>query len=180
MASSFPKRLLAVDPFSRGVGFAVLEGPDNLIDFGLKRTGRADNGRSMRMVETLIGRFNPDVLALEDWRAAGSRRCGRVQQLLQRITTLDMKGIRVRLIARHQLRRIGRLPEVCTKYGRACILVERFPELHPFLPPVRKPWMAEDDRMGIFDAAAFALACFPVKVPTPEVLAVDQITAPVV
>jgi hypothetical protein len=28
------------------------------------------------------------------------------------------------------------------------------------LPPERKPWMSEDSRMAIFDAAAFAMAFF--------------------
>ena len=34
----------------------------------------------------------------------------------------------------------------------------RFPELTPYLPPERKPWISEDLRIAIFDAAAFALA----------------------
>jgi len=40
------RRVLAVDPLSRGVGFAVLEGNDNLIDWGIKTTGQADNPRA--------------------------------------------------------------------------------------------------------------------------------------
>jgi len=146
----------------------VLEGPDNLIDFGLKSSGRADNGRSAGLVGALIARFKPDILALEDWRAAGSRRCDRVQQLLNRIAAGDKQCHRVRLITRRELRRVGPLPVDSTKYGRARVLAERFPELQPFLPPFRKPWMAEDDRMAIFDAAAHAVACFaaqPVQVP---------------
>jgi len=31
-----------------------------------------------------------------------------------------------------------------------------FPELARFLPRERKPWMSEDERMRIFDAAALA------------------------
>jgi hypothetical protein len=40
----------------------------------------------------------------------------------------------------------------------ARLIVTRFPELAPRLPPERKPWTSEDTRMAIFDAAAFALA----------------------
>jgi hypothetical protein len=39
----------------------------------------------------------------------------------------------VRLVCRRQLRALGPLPQMSTKYGRACFLVERFPELRPFL-----------------------------------------------
>src|SRR5689334_3748594 len=149
------KRVLAVDPFSRGVGFAVLEGPERLIDWGLRTTERADNHSAARVIERLIDRFRPDVLALEDWEGAGSRRCARVQKLLDRIAATEGKRVIVRLISRRQIRAIGPMPQTSTKRGRACLLAERFRELQPFLPPIRKPWMPEDDRMAIFDAVSF-------------------------
>jgi hypothetical protein len=154
---------LAIDPYSRGVGFAVLEGPECLIDWGIRTTGRADNAKAARVIDKLIDRFRPDVLALEDWDSAGSRRCGRVQKLLDRIAAAEGSRVLVRLIARRQIRAIGPLPQTGTKHGRACFLAERFPELQAFLPPFRKLWMPEDDRMAIFDAVSFAVACFPRK-----------------
>src|ERR1017187_9383905 len=109
------KRVLAVDPFSRGVGFAVLEGSECLIDWGLRTTGRADNAKAARVIDKLIDRFRPDVLALEDWDSAGSRRCGRVQKLLDRIAAAEGSRVLVRLIARRQIRAIGPLPQTGTK-----------------------------------------------------------------
>jgi hypothetical protein len=154
-------RVLAIDPFSRGVGFAVLEGPDLLIDWGLKTTGHADNEKAIRAIETLVARFQPDVLAVEDSAAVGSRRCDRVQTLLDQIVSAKSRHLPVRLVSRHQLSAIGPLPQANTKYGRACLLAERFPELQPSLPRFRKAWMSEDDRMAIFDAVGFAVVCFP-------------------
>ena len=155
------RRVLAVDPFSRGVGFAVLEGPDRLIVWGLRTTVRADNAKSARVIDKLVDRFRPDVLALEDWESAGSRRCVRVKILLDRVAADEGTRVLVRFIARRDVRAIGPLPQTGTKRGRACFLADRFPELQPFLPPVRKPWMPEDDRMAIFDAVGFAVACLP-------------------
>jgi hypothetical protein len=40
------------------------------------------------------------------------------------------------------------------------LIATRFPQLARSVPPERKPWMSEDSRMAIFDAAAFALASF--------------------
>jgi len=154
-------RVLAIDPFSRGVGFAVLEGREILIDWGLKTTGRADNGKATRAIEALVARFQPDILAVEDSDAVGSRRCGRVQELLDQIVSVKARHLAVRLVSRRQLSAIGPLPQASTKYGRACLLAERFPELQPSLPHFRKAWMSEDDRMAIFDAVGFAVACFP-------------------
>jgi len=162
MAPKTIKRVLAIDPFSRGVGFAAFEGPECLIDWGLRSTGRADNGRAVRAIERLIDRFQPDVLAMENWEAVGSRRCDRVDLLLNHIASGKRKHVRVRLISRREVSTIGTLPHSATKYGRARLIADRFPELRAFLPPVRKPWMSEDDRMSIFDATAFAIACFPV------------------
>jgi hypothetical protein len=175
MRKETERRILAVDPISRGVGFAVLEGQDNLVDWGIPTTGRADNGKSARVIDKLIDRFRPDVLVLEHWESAGSRRCGRVEKLLKRIAAEQGKRVLVRLVTQHQIRAIGPLPLTSTKYGRASFLAERFPELQAFLPPVRKPWMHEDDRMAIFDALSFAVACVrttkksaPLALPAPD------------
>jgi hypothetical protein len=40
---------------------------------------------------------------------------------------------------------------------------ELLPELTARLPRVRKPWMSEDERMSIFDAAAMALTYFETR-----------------
>jgi hypothetical protein len=165
---SITRRVLAIDPFSRGVGFAVFEGPDGLVDWGLKTTGRADSSKAVSAIEALIDRFRPDVLALENWESAGARRCDRIDLLLNHIASTERNRVRVRLISPREIRAIGPLPAVGTKYGRACFLTERFPELLAFLPPVRKPWMSEDERMSIFDAVAFAVACFPRRSEVPE------------
>jgi hypothetical protein len=42
----------------------------------------------------------------------------------------------------------------------ARFLAQRFPELVRYVPPERKPWMSEDERMAIFDAVSFALGLF--------------------
>jgi hypothetical protein len=159
MAPNPIRRILAIDPFSRGVGFAVFEPGVGLTDWGLKTTRRADNPKAVRAIEKLISKVAPDLLALEDWESTGARRCERVEILLNLIANGGWKGLRVLLVSRHELHRIGPLPAASTKYGRALLLAERFPELHPFLPPVRKLWMREDDRMSIFDAVGFAVAC---------------------
>jgi len=112
---------------------------------------------------------------LEDWNADGSRRCVRVQRLLDRIATHEGKRVLVRLVRQKEIRAIGPLPLTSTKQGRASFLAERFPELQPFLPPVRKPWMREDDNMAIFDALSFAVASLgkrkkvaPLTLPAPH------------
>jgi len=47
-----------------------------------------------------------------------------------------------------------------TKHEIAHAVAQQLPELAPRLPRFRKPWMSEDYRMAIFDAAALALTYF--------------------
>ena len=157
-------RILGIDPFSRGVGFAVVEEEFGLVDWGLRTTGRADNRKAVRAIEKLIDHYKPDLLALEDWESTGSRRCERVEILLNLIANGAWKGMRVRLVSTKEIRRLGSIPDTGTKHGRATFFAERFPELRAFLPPIRKIWMSEDARMSIFDAVGFALACLPATV----------------
>jgi hypothetical protein len=163
MTQKSVKRVLGIDPFSCGVGFSVVEVGVGLVDWGLRTTGKPDNRKAVFAVEKLIDRFKPDVLALEDWEAAGARRCERIEILLNLIANGKWEGIRVRLVSLREIRALGPLPDMSTKYGRASFFADQLPELQAFLPPVRKPWMSEDNRMSIFDAVGFALACLPAK-----------------
>ena len=156
-------RVLAVAPMSTHVGFAVLERPDRLIDWGTKWTRRADNDRAARMIGNLLDRFEPDILALEDWTAPGSRRCTRVKTLLARVATEAGNRATVRLVSLAEIRLIGPSAATVTKHARARFLAEQFPEIHRFLPRFRKIWMSQNPKMAIFDALSFALVCFAIQ-----------------
>jgi hypothetical protein len=155
------RRVLSIDPSTRSVAFALLDGPDCLSDWGTKSTGKADSARALEVIGALATRFQPQILAIEDCTARASRRCPRVRKLLHDLASIVPPSVTIRRIP------IGRLALTCgnglpqTKYERALALAKRFPELQPRLPRFRKPWMSEDVRVNVFDALALALACFP-------------------
>ncbi len=61
-------------------------------------------------------------------------------------------------------RRLGAYPgRQLTKHKIALVLADKFPELWEHLPRVRKLWMAEDERMNIFDALAMAMVATDVS-----------------
>ena len=70
------------------------------------------------------------------------------------------RGLTVRKIAQPIVRKNLLRSGIRNKNQMAQFVVARLPELGRYLPPERKPWMSEDNRMAIFDAAAFALASF--------------------
>ena len=73
------------------------------------------------------------------------------------------RGLTVRKIAQA---RVKRTFAVSNKARMARAIAARFPELARCLPPERKPWMSEDLRMAMFDAAAMALILFRIKTPS--------------
>jgi Holliday junction resolvasome RuvABC endonuclease subunit len=148
------------DPSTRGFGFAVLEGPNRLIDWGVKETKTDKRRRALKLVvEDFIERYQPDVLVVEDYRAKGSRRCRRVQTLIADISRLAAeKKIKVRKVSRLNVKQAFSESGASNKYEIAVAIANRFPELASRSPRFRKAWMSEDYRMSIFDSVAFAVA----------------------
>src|SRR5262249_9514985 len=154
-------RVLAVDPSTRGFGFAILEGPDRLIDWGVKETKVDKKRRSLRFIAELIHRYQPNVLVVEDYTGKGSRRCRRVRKLIKEISRLAVqRKIKVRNFSRLKVKQAFSESGTPNKCEIAIAIAKHFPELAPRLPRFRKPWMSEDYRMSIFDAVGFALTVF--------------------
>jgi len=154
-------RVLAIDPSTRGLGFAILEGPNRLIDWGVKETKTDKKNRSLKFIADLIEQYQPSVIVVEDYTRKGSRRCGRVSELINDISKLAVKRkVKVRKVSRLKVKQAFSESGASNKYEIAIAIARRFPELSPRLPRFRKPWMSEDYRMSIFDAVALAGAFF--------------------
>jgi len=153
-------RILALAPSTRGFGFAVLDGKETLVDWGVKSVDGDKNARSLERLEALVACYLPEVIIMEDHSAKSSRRSTRIRELgRQIIAAASNRKIRVKLFSRRHLREVFFVDGVGTKHAIATILAERFPEeLGSRLPPKRKPWMNEDYRMDIFDAVGLGLA----------------------
>lgn len=163
MTQNKPVRILAIAPLSRGLGYAVMEGPTRLIACGNKAILSDKNAGSLAWVEKFTQFYQPDVLVLPDVNAADTRRAARIKTLQRKIVAVAKKcQLKVRLISVTQVR--GKLlgDAKGTKQAVAQTLAEKFPEeLASRLPPKRRPWTSEDPRMDIFDAVGLAVAFWP-------------------
>lgn len=154
-------RILAISPGTRGFGYTVLEGQDTLVDWGVKSVTGDKNTRCLVKVEEMIIRYRPDVIVLEDASAKDSRRSTRIRALTKRIVALaSSRNLKPALFSRSEVMRAFFTDSgEGTKHALAEKIAKRFPEELGFrLPPRRRPWMSEDSRMTIFDAAALAVA----------------------
>lgn len=157
--SQNPTRLFAMDPTHKGFGYAVFELPFQLVEWGLARITGEKHAGAVAEFKKLLDRFRPDAVVLEDVDAPGSRRRPRIRRLIESLVALARgRGIPVTTVARSAvLTCFSSGEEQATKYSIAQRLVGHFPELAGQLPPPRKPWQSEDERMSVFDALALAV-----------------------
>jgi hypothetical protein len=101
-------------------------------------------------------RYQPDTtVAVEDYRKKGSRHCRCMRELINGSRNWPQKGASWLSLSPGEIRKVFALAR--TKHQVAEAIVAGFPELEPYLPPVRTCWMPEDPRMAMFDAVALML-----------------------
>jgi hypothetical protein len=154
-----PTRIFALDPTTKGFGYAILETPFRLVDWGLAHVSGEKESGAIARFEELLDQFRPDIVILEDPSAPGSRRRPRVQKLLEKLRdTVRERGMAVHMIPRLAVIECFSSPEKrATKHSITEHLTETFPELAPKMPARRKIWQSEDERMATFDALALAV-----------------------
>src|SRR5881397_3432076 len=81
-------RVLAIDPTTKGFGFAIFEGPERLIDWGVAYVGRDKKNGALLRVTALIRRYDLDVVVIEDHASRACRRRERARNLLRELSHL--------------------------------------------------------------------------------------------
>jgi Holliday junction resolvasome RuvABC endonuclease subunit len=160
-----PKRhnlVLAIYPNTRGFAFVAFEGPLAPVDWGIKEIrGRRKNQQCLVGIGAIIERCEPDVFVLQDTSPTGTRRARRIRDLNAEIAEFSEHcGIPVYAYSRAQVRQAFRHLGLANKHSIAEAIAKHIPAFERYVPPPRKPWMSEDGRMGLFDAAALALTFF--------------------
>jgi Holliday junction resolvasome RuvABC endonuclease subunit len=155
-------RVLAIYPNSYGLAFVVFDSAITPIDWGLKNArGSRKNDQCLRRIKKLLRRYEPDAIVLQDMSSARIMRRRRIVMLNAAIGDLaEDSGIPVHLISRVQVREAFSYLGVATKHAIAEAITKHIPAFHLYVPRIRKAWMSEDPRMGLFDAAAIAWTFF--------------------
>ena len=153
--------ILSLDITPHGdVAFAVFEGPERLVDWGVAYIGEKSKHMLAERVESLFWRYIPDLIVLEAPQGNGSRRGLRAKNFLHRIEVFARsKALPLRKVSRGDVNLAFR-GTAKNKQQIAEAIARLFPELEEGLPDARKPWESETERMNIFDAISFALAVY--------------------
>ena len=151
-----PQLVLAVYPNARGLAFVLFEGPNALVDWGITDLRRSErHERCVRFVESLLEKHRPDILVFRDM--PGGPKADLARQFIE---VAKREGIPAVAASRKEVRQafsgLGRAP----RHAIVSEIVRRLPMFASFQPGRRKIWNGEDRRMGLFDAAALAIAFF--------------------
>ena len=154
--------VLAIYPQSRGFAFVLFEGWLSPVDWGTHEArGPRKNAWCLNKINALLDLHMPEVVVLQNMSDSGAHRAPRIQELNDRIADLaDRRGMVVQKYSRAQVLDYFLEAGATTKQKIAETIAKRVPALSLSVPPARKPWMSEDPRIGIFDAAALAWMYF--------------------
>jgi hypothetical protein len=159
---SVPSRLIALEIRASRFGFAVLEGSDKLLDWGVRFFGEEiENVESTvsDRIDTLLAFYDPVCVVLRDRdyaSAAHGKRIRRIVSAIKRAT--GRSSARLYVLTTMEVRNHFAPDDGTTKYDIAKGLADRFEELSFKLPNPRKAYQSEAPAMLVFDALATGVA----------------------
>ena len=163
--------VLSLSPMTKGFGFVLFEAPLAPFDWGVREVrGALKNRRILKFVESMIDRYAPLVLVLEDWTDDACKKSARVIRLYASLAELARKKcVQLVRVSKGSIRRCFASVVPTTKYEIALSIGKAIPALSYQIPPVRKIWMSEDPRQSLYDAAALGLTYFATEHRSSEV-----------
>jgi RNase H-fold protein (predicted Holliday junction resolvase) len=153
------KRILAIDLHTGSFGFAVLEGPSELLHWGATsfQPRRSVEKKTKEALAPLLDDYRPQAVVM------GQARAAKLGRLAGGITDMaKSKRIAVTLVSQTDLRES--FPD-CNqnKHRIATAVASHYPEISTLLRPKRKPWQSERYAMSMFEAVALGEAFFKNK-----------------
>jgi hypothetical protein len=149
-------RIVGFASTHRGFGFAVTEGPRRLVKWNLHQTSTS-RVQMTEKVGGILRRYRPLFVAFEESHSRDGRRN---QSFIRAVEiACQTHGIMTLPIKGKHLRSICASPRP-TKWHLASTVAGMFPEIRGQLPPRRKRWTREDDRIGLFVALAAAVSAW--------------------
>lgn len=147
---------------TRGFAFIVFEGPLAPFDWGIREMrGPGKYKLCLTRIMQLFERYALNVLVIQDTSKHGTERAPWISNLNAAIAAFAKhRDVPVFAYSREQVRVVFEPYECPNKQRLAELIAKHIPTFEQYVPPPRKPWMSEDRRIGLFDAAALALTFF--------------------
>ena len=158
--TAYAFRIVALDLRPRRFGFAVLEGPDRLLDWGIRTypTQAVNISVVRKRIVPLLRMFSPSAVILPQ-QLSSLKKCPAQKACLQMVRREALRrSIQTDFVGKQEMKQtFKQFGESMTKHEIASQIALRFPELTWKLPAARKPWQTEPHNQTIFDAIALGL-----------------------
>ena len=155
--------VLALDLRLRRFGFAVLEGPRELLEWGVKNyrsAGKNDAAVVQKRIGSLLTLFLPSVIVVKHTPDRNGKRRHQYEPIVKAIEySAGRQSAEIVLVRRNEVRSVFGRPGI-TKYEIAAHIAALFPDLTWKLPPTRKFYENEHHNASIFDAVSLGLTYF--------------------
>jgi hypothetical protein len=162
MISIKDMHVLALDVRHSRLGYALFEGPNRLLDWGISGVPPRCNDRvgwTTRRMTALLRYSSPEMIIVKR-PIRGSKAVNPSQPpiLGSILEAIRAQTVPVAFLEIEDIRAAFRVFEARRKDDVASILVQMFPELFYCLPARRKKWQSEPHRMILFDAISVGFA----------------------
>lgn len=153
--------LLSIYPNNRGFGYALMEDPQKLLDYGIVTIRPLCNGRILKRIEKLLDYYKPTLVVTQDYKCTHARYGKRNKALIEAIVELaQRKNLDIHSYTRIQIRDVFEQFEARTKHEISRKIAEWLPEVAYRTPKLRKLWYPEDYNMVLFDALSLIYAFY--------------------
>jgi Holliday junction resolvasome RuvABC endonuclease subunit len=161
-AISGNNRILAIAIRSQRLGYAVLDGSNKLLDWGMvfyRRNGGKQVATTAKRISSLLELYAPSMIVVEQSELRQVRNVGGLR-LLSKLLRREAARQSVKFHATKQLdvRKAFRSFDAKSKDDVAAALARMFPEVAYKLPHRRKVWESEHSIMPMFDAIAIGVS----------------------
>lgn len=156
------ERVLALDIRARRFGFVVFEGSEQLLDWGVRKCNSEKESRTevaRRKIMSLLNIYAPLVVVAGQAGENCRHEHGSVKAITKMLRKeIAIRSLRLHVVSGQQMKNHFRRFGCSTKYEMASALAKKYPDIAWKLPPKRKPWRSEYQRMSIFDAATLGVS----------------------
>jgi hypothetical protein len=156
------ERIMAIDLRRSRFGYAVLDGPNSVLEWGsgeIWADGKERGDFKNTRLRSALRVSSPATVVVRRSQYRGSLDASLRDRLLGQIRRdADGYSIPVEMISQAEIRMAFHLPKRASKYKIASVIAQRFPELRLKLSAGRRAWEPELHSMIVFDAIAAGLA----------------------
>lgn len=149
--------VLALYPTRYGMGYAVFDSPEDLVDYGISYVQPMSNKKMMEKVKEYFSFFNPTIVLCRNVNDLKKRAGKRTKKLIDLICSeAKSQGLEVHSYTRADIQNVFSQFGATTKYQISKKLIEWYPILKTYEFPKRGRWKSENHNTGVFDAVSLA------------------------